>query len=512
MGCSASAEVDVLALKDKVFAQKLAKLHLHDARQDAADFQKVASSTPPEVPGVVGNCFICLPESAVHLLGLLANMSDKAEDHKRLWFGRAWQLRALSLARYRRDVLSLQKPLSSKQKQDIDNELKDPHKREVALKVQRIWRGAVLRKSGSLSKILEPIALHHHVSSGTVIFMHGSGGMTYNNVRYVRKLAGMGFVVIGPDSMAGGEFRHRDLASCITPDQPTPYWDDLGLYKTAAEGEFTYNTSAEAVVKDPAAFQKLYENVFRLRSSEMHWILKSLPLQTKVRGVYIMGQSEGAMTVARFDDRRYGSMIRGRIISAFSVEYCYFTPTREAGTYGGNPEVATLNIIGDADQYFGPIDSVALSVAGQKDAGGWGADNFTGNGFKEMKRKKLRRGLVAVLEGAKHDASETHDNFLRELLRAFLESPDSCHTIPEQWDPDPYLREQIELLEVDSEDRGFRVLVKVKNFDEPKTSMREHLLMRTDKQMRRGAAHHQRMMHTADHVVEEAAKPDSTMI
>merc|ERR1712176_695710 len=205
----------------------------------------------------------------------------------------------------------------------------------------------------------------------------------------------------------------------------------------------------------------------RLRSAEMHWILSRLPKQIRVQGVFTMGQSEGAMAVARFDDRRYGAMIQGRIISAFSVEYCYFTPTREAATYGGSPDVPTLNIIGDADQFFGPIDSVALSVCKEKGNGGWGADNFTGNGFKEMKRQKMRRGLVAVLEGAKHDASETHDNFLRCLLRAFLASPHECHRIVDQWKPDKYLMSKVKVLESDESLGGARLLISVGKMDFP---------------------------------------------
>jgi hypothetical protein len=141
--------------------------------------------------------------------------------------------------------------------------------------------------------------------------------------------------------------------------------------------------------------------------------------------------------------------------------------------------VPTLNIIGDADQFFGPIDSVALSVCKEKDSGGWGADNFTGNGFKEMKRKKIRRGLVCVLEGAKHDASETHDNFLRCLLRAFLSSPSNCHQILERWEPDAYLHSRTKLLERDTEDQGIRVLLKVGEMSIcPKTHYSKELLLR----------------------------------
>ena len=70
-----------------------------------------------------------------------------------------------------------------------------------------------------------------------------------------------------------------------------------------------------------------------------------------------------AVTVARYADSKYGEMINGRIVSAFNVEYCYFTPTPEAGQFGGNCHVPTLNFMGTHDQYFGSQDSVAQLVA-----------------------------------------------------------------------------------------------------------------------------------------------------
>lgn len=425
---------------------------------------------PPQDIGVVGNCYVCLPAACVKLLKIQPNIDDKGAPSKELWFGRVWQLRVLGLNHYRKNVLAKQEPLTSHQRQLIEFDLRDPRKRALMAKIQARWRGGVVRRTGSLRCALQDLEYCMAPYAGTVIFMHGSGGMTYNNVRYMRTLAALGFIAIGPDSMAGGEYRKKNVAGIIRSNQPTPYWDDLGLYTSSASGEFTYDTKAEEVVKNPEKYKKLYENVFRMRSAEMRWILRGLPFQMKVRGVFTMGQSEGAMTVARFDDRRYGAMIRGRIISAFSVEYCYFTPVREASTYGGDPEVATLNIIGDADQYFGNIKSVAKDVSLNKQDGGWGETDLTGNGFREMKRQKLTRGLVVVLQGAKHDASETHDNFLRDLLRAFLASPHECHRIAQQWKPDPYLSSKVKVIETDTSGHGKRVLMHVGKMDLPSTT------------------------------------------
>merc|ERR1712107_159015 len=88
--------------------------------------------------------------------------------------------------------------------------------------------------------------------------------------------------------------------------------------------------------------------------SELHFIIQRLPQYMKVQGIFTGGTSEGAMTIARFDDQRYGHMILGRFINSFSIEYCYFTPTPECGKLGGALEVPTLNIIGMKDQFFVP--------------------------------------------------------------------------------------------------------------------------------------------------------------
>ena len=44
---------------------------------------------------------------------------------------------------------------------------------------------------------------------GVMVYMHGSGGLTWHNIRYCRMAAAFSFVVIAPDEMAGGEFRTR---------------------------------------------------------------------------------------------------------------------------------------------------------------------------------------------------------------------------------------------------------------------------------------------------------------
>lgn len=157
------------------------------------------------------------------------------------------------------------------------------------------------------------------------------------------------------------------------------------------------------------------------------------------------------MTVARFDDHRYGERVIGRFINSFSVEYCYFTPTEDAGDLGGQIDVPTVNIIGTKDQYFGPEDSVAKIVA-EDNTTGYGDKNLTGNAYNTFVRQNLSCALVCVLEDGVHSPCNTHDNFLRELLDTFYTRPGSIWDLDQIWDEDPGLNELIEVRQTTEHD------------------------------------------------------------
>jgi len=159
------------------------------------------------------------------------------------------------------------------------------------------------------------------------------------------------------------------------------------------------------------------------------------------------------MTIARFDDQRYGDMICGRFINSFSIEYCYFTPTPEAGELGGQLDIPTLNIIGTKDQYFGPEDSVAKIVASDG-VSGYGTKNLTGNGYNTLVRQGCDTALVCVLEDGVHSPCNTHDNFLRQLFDAFFTRPGSIWELDSIWENDPTMRELIEVQQTCVDDKS----------------------------------------------------------
>lgn len=241
-----------------------------------------------------------------------------------------------------------------------------------------------------------------------------------------------------------GQLRHKDTLPLHASSDDVDYWIGDLIYSSKGSGSTTYSTKADKVLEEPEAYRDLYEKAYQLRRSELHFIIARLPLFIQVKGFFLGGTSEGAMTIARFDDQRYEAMICGRFINSFSIEYCYFTPTPAAGELGGQLDVPTLNIIGTKDQYFGPEDSVAKIVAEDEDSG-YGNKDLTGNGYNTMVRQGVDVGLVCVLENGVHSPCNTHDNFLRQLFDHFFTRPGSIWDLDSIWLTDPSMHELIQV-------------------------------------------------------------------
>ena len=64
------------------------------------------------------------------------------------------------------------------------------------------WRRAAASRRNSL-EFLELFNSPRCNVRGVVVYAHGSGGLTVNNMRFMRMLAAEGFIVIAPDDMAG---------------------------------------------------------------------------------------------------------------------------------------------------------------------------------------------------------------------------------------------------------------------------------------------------------------------
>lgn len=411
----------------------------------------------PASPSIMDNMLLFLPKVAVLELNLEPNMDDKNARTKELWYGRVWELRALmdlQLNAVLKKIVKQQQELTEERRQELDARFADPAFLAKLSKVAARWRGAVLRKRNSLD-FLERLKFCN--MRGTLVYCHGSGGCSWDNFRICRMTAGMGVMVIAPDGFAYprntamGQLRHKDLMPLKKATDDTDYWAGDLMYSSGSEGSATYSTKADGVLADSEGYRDLYEKCYQLRRSELHFTAKNLPSFVKTKGFFLGGTSEGGMTVARFDDHRYGERVIGRFINSYSVEYCYFTPTPEAGELGGQIDVPTLNIIGTKDQFFGPEDSVAKIVASD-DTAGYGDKNLTGNAYNTFVRQNLECALVCVLEDGVHSPCNTHDNFLRELLDTFYSRPGSIWDLDNIWDNDPGLAELIEVRQTTEHD------------------------------------------------------------
>eukprot|EP00931_Biecheleriopsis_adriatica_P038178 TRINITY_DN21896_c0_g1_i1.p1 TRINITY_DN21896_c0_g1~~TRINITY_DN21896_c0_g1_i1.p1 ORF type:complete len:625 (+),score=116.08 TRINITY_DN21896_c0_g1_i1:251-1876(+) len=406
----------------------------------------------PKKPTLIQNTLLFLPERAVLDLGIEPNMDDKGDPMKELWFGRVWELKELLQAKHKEVTRRLrlkQGELSETTKKELSAKLQDPKAKKLVSKLAARWKGAAVRSGFSLN-VLD--RLKYSNLRGTLLYAHGSGGCSWDNFRICRMIARLGILVIAPDDFAYpsetamGQIRHKDLLPLKKATDNVDYWVGDLMYGSGSQGELTYSTKAENVLLEPDSYRELYEKVYQLRRSELHFVISRFPRWIRTQGFFLGGTSEGAMTIARFDDQRYGEQVIGRFINSFGIEYCYFTPTEQAGQIGGQLDIPTLNIIGTKDQYFGAEDSVAKIVASDPDSG-YGNQNLTGNGYNTMKRQGVDIGLVCVLEDGVHSPCNTHDNFLRQLFQLFFSRPSSIWEIDRIWQTDATMSQLIQVQE-----------------------------------------------------------------
>jgi hypothetical protein len=78
----------------------------------------------------------------------------------------------------------------------------DPVRKEKFHQIVDLWRRNSAAKRNTLGS-LEVFNSELCNLRGVVVYAHGSGGLTVNNLRYMRMLAAEGYLVLAPDGMAG---------------------------------------------------------------------------------------------------------------------------------------------------------------------------------------------------------------------------------------------------------------------------------------------------------------------
>jgi hypothetical protein len=548
--------------------------------------KEVEDRVPPELEvtaeelkhvraNVYDHTVVCLPAAYVRAVpGLAANVSGgyvvnsddpRVSDAKTLWVGRAREL-AVAMKKFKKTEVVLAESTAEGTENDASSEMKrasreDP-KEPVGDGVAAIETLASLESTGLKGTVVKP----------AVVFVSGSSGVAGDTLRYLRMIAAEGHLVLCPDDFCGwpARLRHRTPRS-IKPwvarsaeaslepearggglggaddtdrekasggkdsESSAHYWSSNLLYRKSETptGELVYESCAEEYTSSDR-LAMVYDTTLAVKHAALTKLLLDLPKPMAKKGIFLAGNSEGAIVLGMMDDamldpsseqRRksvdsrpthggsifsgilsglsglalggesvWEAKLLGRINIAYSLEPNYFTyrtikKSRKTDDDGGvssdanrsidasregvdgasldvwNPDarrapsrsnasspappprglfgsrwrtdVPTLCINGSADQFFGRRNSVSEKVIHRSSDSlikKGDRPTITGDAGQRIAELGMTRAFVAQMEGAKHAMCGTHDAALRATLRSFLQDPERCAFIPEQWE------------------------------------------------------------------------------
>ena len=170
-------------------------------------------------------------------------------------------------------------------------------------------------------------------AKGFVIYLCGSTGIVGDSFRYLRMLAGMGFVVLAPDMLVSAAVMGSTLktrqpkASMLLDSANSEYWGKASLYaeNSSCTGEMIYCSNADSFLSSPEEFNRTYSNIITLRQAELAHILRRIPSIMRRQGVTLIGSSEGGVVLSCFQDEHFLDIINSRVILAYPCELNYWT-------------------------------------------------------------------------------------------------------------------------------------------------------------------------------------------
>ena len=163
-----------------------------------------------------------------------------------------------------------------------------------------------------------------------VVFVSGSSGVAGDTLRYLRILAAEGHLVLCPDDFCGWprRLRHRTPRS-VRPwrrepdadgarttartarededenasDSDADYWSLNLLYakREAPSGELVYESCAEQYTSSDR-LAMVYDTTLAVKHAALTKLLLDLPKPMARRGIYLAGNSEGAIVLGMMDD------------------------------------------------------------------------------------------------------------------------------------------------------------------------------------------------------------------
>ena len=143
----------------------------------------------------------------------------------------------------------------------------------------------------------------HGDARPAIFFLSGSSGIAGDTLRYLRMFASLGHLVVCPDDFCGWprRLRYREPRR-IKPGDAADYWKQNLLYMDApATGELVYESCAEMYTSSNR-LAMVYDCTLRVKFTALTRVLVELPAHISKRGIYLAGNSEGAIVLGMMDD------------------------------------------------------------------------------------------------------------------------------------------------------------------------------------------------------------------
>ena len=220
-----------------------------------------------------------------------AACDEETSDPERLWIGRAHELGA-AMANARRWSIDAAE----------DDDASARRRAEEAESSSGVGKGLGAAAVRGLAALDGAVDVHGDAKPA-VVFVSGSGGVAGDTLRYLRMLAAVGHLALCPDDFCGWPARLRSREPrTVDAESPSEYWAVNLLYGDApATGELVYESCAEQYTSSNR-LSLVYDNTLKVKHAALTKVLIDLPEAMAKRGIFLAGNSEGAIVLGMMDD------------------------------------------------------------------------------------------------------------------------------------------------------------------------------------------------------------------
>ena len=242
---------------------------------------------------------------------------EESNDPKRLWIGRAHELGAAMANARRRSIDAAE-----------DDDASARRRAEKAASSSGVGKGLGAAAVRGLAALDGAVDVHGDAKPA-VVFVSGSGGVAGDTLRYLRMLAAVGHLALCPDDFCGWPARLRSREPrTVDAESPSDYWAVNLLYGDApATGELVYESCAEQYTSSNR-LSLVYDNTLKVKHAALTKVLIDLPEAMAKRGIFLAGNSEGAIVLGMMDDEVLDPTSAARRMSGSGVGGGTLSPGR----------------------------------------------------------------------------------------------------------------------------------------------------------------------------------------